>query len=71
MQQDTLKALLAAREKKQPVVLATHLETGAERLIGPSSTDDPLYAQALDAVRSDFGTPVGRPECFFYNEANE
>ncbi len=51
MKPETLKALLAAREARRPIVLATNLSTGEERLIDPRSAeaDDALR----DAARND------------------
>lgn len=45
MKPETLKAVLAAREARRPIVLATDLATGDERLIDPAS------AEADEAVR--------------------
>ena len=45
MKPETLKALLAAREARRPIVLATNLASGEERLI------DPRAADADDALR--------------------
>lgn len=52
MDRDILKELLADREAKRSVVLATVLETGAQRLIRPGG-GDPLQAEAEAAIRAD------------------
>jgi xanthine dehydrogenase accessory factor len=62
MREETLETLIAAQARKQPVVLATHLESGAERIITAASPDDPLYEKAIAVVRSDKSTLVDSPE---------
>ena len=52
MDRDILKDLLADREAKRSVVLATVLESGAQRLIRPGD-GDPLQAEAEAAIRAD------------------
>lgn len=52
MDRDILKELLADREAKRSVVLATVLESGAQRLIRPGD-GDPLQAEAEAAIRTD------------------
>lgn len=52
MKTETLDALLAARADKHAVVLVTDLDSGEERLVGPDG-DDPLAADAADALRAD------------------
>jgi xanthine dehydrogenase accessory factor len=44
MKRELLEELLAARAEKRPVVLATRLDGGEQRLLGP---DDPAAARAL------------------------
>ena len=59
MKSATLEELLRHREAKSPVVLATNLNTGEERLVRPGDLDggnslDPAVAEAAaDAFRSD------------------
>lgn len=54
MKRETLRALLADREAKRPVVLATNLETGEERLLHPATHGpDPLDEPAAQALRDD------------------
>ncbi len=70
MKAETLETLLAERAAKRPVVLATNLDTGEERLIRPDGTRaadpsaDDVLAAARRAVRADRGeiveTPSGR-----------
>ncbi|PJK31396.1 XdhC family protein [Minwuia thermotolerans] len=52
MDRDILRELLADRDAKRSVVLATVLESGAQRLIRPGG-DDPLQAEAEAAIRAD------------------
>jgi xanthine dehydrogenase accessory factor len=61
---ETLETLLAERAAKRPVVLATNLDTGEERLVRPdgpeqdgSSTEE-ILAAARRAVRADRGEIV-------------
>jgi xanthine dehydrogenase accessory factor len=56
----TLKQILADKAAKQPVVLATNLATGDERLIYPDSVtaSDPLMDAVRNAVKSDKSTTV-------------
>lgn len=54
MKRETLRQLLADREAKRPVVLATNLDTGDERLIYPAMHGpDPLDEPAAVALRDD------------------
>lgn len=58
MKSATLEELLRHRDGKSPVVLATNLNTGAERLVRPGGLDggglDPAVAEAAaEAFRSD------------------
>lgn len=54
MKRDTLRQLLADREAKRPVVLATNLDTGEERLLYPATHGpDPLDEPAATALRED------------------
>ena len=55
MKTGTLNALLADRAAKRPVVLATVLEGGEERLIHLDDADDPLIEAARKAAREDKG----------------
>jgi xanthine dehydrogenase accessory factor len=60
MKPETLQALLAARQARRPVVLATELATGAERLIDPAS---PEADEAVrEAARSDRSGVVETPQ---------
>ncbi|WP_439814143.1 XdhC family protein [Zavarzinia sp. CC-PAN008] len=58
MKAETLERLTAARAQKRAIVLATHLTSGDERLIGPDDRTDPLYEQAMAALRDDRSQPV-------------
>ncbi len=60
MRRDTLAQILAARAEKRPVVLATNLLSGEERVIDPASADprDPLGDAAMAAARDDKGRIV-------------
>lgn len=54
MKQNTLDQLLLDRAQKKPVVLATNMTTGDERLIYPTSDNtDPLNEAAAIALRDD------------------
>ena len=54
MKRETLRQLLADREAKRPVVLATNLDTGEERLLHPATHGpDPLDEPAAQALRDD------------------
>ncbi len=62
MRRDTLDALLRPRERSRPLVLATDLETGVERVIFPfdpgEADGDPVVAAARDATADDRSTIV-------------
>lgn len=60
MRRDTLAQILAARAEKRPVILATNLANGEERIIDPVSADpqDPLGEAAVAAARDDKGRIV-------------
>jgi xanthine dehydrogenase accessory factor len=60
MKTETLEALLAAREARRPIVLATNIESGEERLIDPTAddADDALR----EAARSDKSGVVESPD---------
>ena len=54
MKQNTLDQLLLDRAQKKPVVLATDMTTGDERLIYPTPDNpDPLNEAAAIALRDD------------------
>ncbi len=53
MKQETFKKLVADRANKRAVVLATHLETGDDRLIYPDTENDPLVEDARESLRDD------------------
>ena len=63
MQRDTLEQILAAKAEKRPVLLATNLANGEERVIDPALADpqDPLGAAAIAAARDDKGRIVDTP----------
>lgn len=69
MKPETLKALLAAREARRPIVLATNLSTGDERLIDPRSDDaDEALREAARNDRSGVvETPDGKVFLHVYN----
>ena len=61
MKGETLRQLLADKAAERPVVLATNLTTGAERLfypLDPAGTTDPLAAQGREALMLDQSTTV-------------
>jgi xanthine dehydrogenase accessory factor len=59
MKTETLKQLLADREAKRPVVLATNLENGKARLLYPGADGDDALAQAAaEAALGDRGRVV-------------
>jgi xanthine dehydrogenase accessory factor len=65
MKTATLQQLLADRAAKRPVVLATNLKTGAERLIyidRPNGLDAALQTALESAVRDDRSGAVDTPE---------
>lgn len=54
MRSDTLRRVLASIEAKRPVVLATNLESGTQRLLGPGEGDgDEERAHIRAALRLD------------------
>jgi xanthine dehydrogenase accessory factor len=69
MKPETLKALLAAREARRPIVLATNLATGEERLIDPRSAeaDDALREAARNDRSGVVETPEGKVFLHVYN----
>ena len=58
MKAAVLNQLLADREAKRPVILATNLETGQAELIYPDGGGDALGEAAAEAARSDKGRIV-------------
>jgi xanthine dehydrogenase accessory factor len=69
MKPETLKALLAAREARRPIVLATNLATGEERLIDPRSAeaDDALREAARNDKSGVVDTADGKVFLHVYN----
>ena len=69
MKPETLKALLAAREARRPIVLATNLSTGEERLIDPRSAeaDDALREAARNDRSAVVETAEGKVFLHVYN----
>jgi len=62
VRRDTLAELRRALAEKRPVVLATELATGEERLLfpfAPGDRADPLVAAAREAAARDASGPVG------------
>ncbi len=53
MKQATFKQLIEDRNAKRPVVVATNLATGDDRLIYPDADQDPMITEALTALRDD------------------
>ena len=68
MKQETLDQILADRAAKRPVVLATHLKSGVEKLIYPvdkktvSDVDSAVLQAVRGALRADLSTTVEGPE---------
>ena len=64
MKRESLEQLLADRAAKRPVVLATNLKSGAEKLIYPSENDtnsdvDPaVFGAAREALRADRSSTI-------------
>jgi len=58
LKKETLAALLAARNAGRPIVRATDLETGEDRLIDPATDRSELGLAAAQAARSDRSAPV-------------
>ena len=69
MKPETLKALLEAREARRPIVLATNLATGAERLLDPRAPEaDDALRQAAQSDRSGVvDTAEGKVFLHVYN----
>jgi xanthine dehydrogenase accessory factor len=69
MKPETLKALLAAREARRPIVLATNLATGEERLIDPrtADVDDALREAARNDKSGVIDTAEGKLFLHVYN----
>lgn len=69
MKTETLKALLAAREARRPIVLATNLANGEERLIDPTGddADDVLREAARNDKSGVVEMPEGRVFLHVYN----
>lgn len=64
MRREVLDALIADAAARRPVIRATHLETGAERLIYPGAADEPedVAAAAAEAFRSDTSRAIETAE---------
>jgi len=58
MRKEILTALLEARRAGRPIVRATDLETGEDRLIDPAADKSDLGLAAANAARADQNAPV-------------
>lgn len=69
MKPETLKALLEARAARRPIVLATNLATGAERLLDPRApeADDALRQAAQNDRSGVIDTAEGKVFLHVYN----
>lgn len=74
MKQETLKQILSAQAAKQPIVLASNLETNEQLILAPDHADQPdwMIAAVGAAIRSDKSrvteAPDGTP--WFFNVFN-
>ncbi len=74
MKQETLKQILSARAAKQPIVLASNLETNEQLTLAPGTIGQPdwMIAAVETAVRSDKSRIIEAPDgpVWFFNVFN-
>ncbi len=74
MKQDTLKKILDAQAAKEPIVLASNLETHEQMTLSGQQTDAPdwMLAEVANAIRSDKSrvTPAPDGSPWFFNVFN-
>ncbi|WOF73993.1 XdhC family protein [Parvibaculaceae bacterium PLY_AMNH_Bact1] len=74
MKQETLKHILSAQAAKQPIVLASNLETNEQLTLAPTTKGQPdwMIAAVETAVRSDKSRVIEAPDgsVWFFNVFN-